>query len=347
MFSLKILNGPLSGFDMMLNSGLWHLYIYNQNNEPEQIRVANNVKVASDNVIFIPVYGDENTRHMQLQLGESVQECRYGWQDEPASFQTLTPQQKTDFGGLSFALKTQHEHWEILHDSIALPVIQPTEPSDVPLIRPHKVFSWRLVILLCGLLILAVTTVYHYFTDSSAEDAPQIATSFRLTPQVRGQMEKRLSEAGILWLSLSQNEQHKLVLRLLTDGQQDGVKRATQLFQQNFPAAGTVVIYSHTLQEMQRELQLLFAQTGIQYYQETTAEGIYVAVRQALTPEALDFLNQRLMGFYQRWGQQRVHVSIQLPDTSTAPRAVLQRGQDDLIWDRKNHIFRPVMKQTL
>ena len=94
-------------------------------------------------------------------------------------------------------------------------------------------------------------------------------------------------------------------------------------------------------------MQLLFAQTGIQYYQETTAEGIYVAVRQALAPEALDFLNKRLSVFYQRWGKQRVHVSIQLPDTSNAPRAVLQRGQDDLIWDRKNHIFRPVLKQPL
>lgn len=333
---------------MMLNSGLWHLYLYNQNNEPEQIRVANNVKVAGDNVIFIPVYGDENARHMQLELGESVQDCRYGWQDEPTSFQLLTPQQKTDFGGLSFALKPQQENWSLNRDS---GTETPVDVDDKPVkhtTRTGTVSPLKLVMLVCMLMICVLSAVFYYVVPStSQEKSPQASSSFQLTPKVRKVIQRRLSEAGILWLTLSQNEQNKVVLRLLTDGQKDAVQRATQVLQQSWPQMGTVIIHPHSVQEMQRELQLLFAQTGIQYYQETTAEGIYVAVRQALAPEALDFLNKRLSAFYLRWGKQRVHVSIQLPDTSDTPRAVLQRGQDDLIWDRKNHIFRPVLKQPL
>ena len=342
MFSLKILNGPLSGFEMTLTSGLWYIYTYIQEQGGDQLLVENNVSVASNNVIFIPLFAGENARNVQLQLDGTLMTCAYGWADD-TTMRPLALQEKIYQGPLMFALKPHEEEW-VLTDACtaaALPeaesVVEPvSSPVATPWHQRRPLWIW----LLCGLLLaVVILSVSESLQVKATASQPQ----WVVTPTIKQAMQRRLTDAGITWLTLDQDDQHQLRLHLLTVGlAPEEARRAEQVLRKAYPELGSVGVTSHNLEELQQALQALFQQAGVKYQQVVTPAGIYLSVQQPLTPETLDYLNRQLKTFYQRWGQERVHISIQFPPAyGDAPHALLQREGSQFIWDRKNHIFQP------
>jgi len=344
MFTLKILNGPLTGFEMALSNGDWHLYTYVQEEEAAQLRVVNNINLASENVIFIPLFERVTMRHIQLQLDSYALTCLCGWADDPAGLKPVALQQRLTIGPLHFALKPHQDNWAIIGDNVTHAATKnhadgmpaPVHTKNSAVNPRHLPFFW-----LVGGFLLMITAFILSNLLLQQPETEAIPPQTQLTLALQQSIKHRLTQAGIVWLTLGNNNSQNMMLTILTNGQDDGAaQRAEQVLRQAYPQFGTVVVKQRTFQALQDELRALFLQAGVPYHQVMTSTGVYVAVRQSLTIETLDYLNHQLQAFYQRWGQERVHISIQYPVTyDNAPLAVLQRGQEQLIWDRSNHIF--------
>jgi hypothetical protein len=337
MFSLKILNGPLNGFEMTLSPGSWYIYTYTQEQEAVQLRIANNADVASDNVIFIPLFENENSRHIQLQLDATNMNCLSGWADEP-TLHSIALQEKICQGSLVFALKLHQDSWMFNDNDVtpsdtekALPPIM-----ELPSRQRRSYYLW----LTCGLALLMLAVILSDVL-SWPVSADALSPQLKLTPAVKQSMYRHLTDAGVAWLTLNQDDKHQLSLHILTDQPYPEVApHAEQVLRQAFPTLGSIVVIPHTLHEFQQALQALFQLAGVKYHQVMAPDGIYISVRQSLTPETLDYLNRQLKAFYQRWGQERVHISVQFPPAwGKSPQAQLQWEDGQLIWDSKNHIF--------